>query len=209
MLIYDKLVGDRVFWINFPHDGSLHFRVLGSPAIMRVNKQVNEEAQRAVKVRTLRMNKITMADVKLLSRIPKVVSHWVPTIDSVRMAYRHFEFEGMLGRSSEFRSDRLLAGLKQILGHLPNLVTATITCDDLPFNPDDQDLERQLSSFSKRLIAFLPQLNHIQIRTERKKEWATSSWDVEEVEIKLSKARPSIHPTNLSTAQNPVRYVQM
>lgn len=203
MLIYDKLVGERVFWINFPHDGSLHSKVLGSPAIMRVSKQVNEEAQRAVKVRTLRVNKFHTADVKLLSRIPKVVSHWKSTIDSVLIAYRCFEFEAMLGRTRGLRPDGFLTGLKQVLGHLPELVTVSITCGDLLLNTHDQDLDRQLSSFSKKLIAFLPQLNRIQIQIKRKKNWAVSR-EVEEVEIKLSKARLSLSPTGLATAQDPV-----
>lgn len=207
MLIYDKLVGDRVFWVDFPQDGSLHYRVLGSPAILRVSKQVRDEAQRAVKVRTLRVNKFKLSNAKLLLRIPSIVSRWAPTIRNLLIGYRQFEFDALLGRGDGIRPDRLLTGLKHVLVHLPNLVTVTITCDDLPFQRD-QELENQASKFSQDLLTSLPHFNRIQLQMRRKKTWAALS-AAEEAKIKLSKVQPYLQPTVSANSQDSVRYVEL
>ena len=47
MLIYDILVGNRTYWINFPHDGfSTQNGIIGSLSLLRVNRQVHDEHTR-------------------------------------------------------------------------------------------------------------------------------------------------------------------
>lgn len=188
MLIYDKLVNDRVFWVSFPHDGCLHSRILGSLAILRVNRQVRAEAKRVLRVRTLRVNKCNMVDVKLFPRIPRIISHWTSTIESVLVGYHQYEFNALIGRSDRVRQERLLSALKEIILHLPKLVALNLTCNNLPGRSQDRELEGAISTFSKDLSASLPQLNRIQIFTADKQ--CRGGENELEVEMKLFKAVP-------------------
>lgn len=187
MLIYDLLVGDRVFWINFTRDGLLQSRLLGSLAIMRVNKQVRDEAQQALRVRTLRVNKFDKIDVKLFSRIPRIVSRWAPTIETVLIEYSPFGIDGPQARRDELRMDRLLTGLNSVLPRLPRLVELTITCDILDEYSRDRELELQFLEFSKALSISLSQFNRIHIEMKRKQKWAALT-DVREAIFKFSKS---------------------
>lgn len=199
MLIYDKLVNDRVFWVNFPHDGSLHSRILGSLAILRVNKQVRAEAKRVLRVRTLRVNKCNMVDVRLFPRIPRIISHWTSTIESVLVGYHQYEFNALIGRSDRVRQERLLSALKEIILHLPKLVALTLTCNNLPGRSQDRELEGTISAFSKDLSALLPLLNRIQIFTADKQ--CRDGENELEVEVKLFKAASYVEQQPSETSQ--------
>lgn len=207
MLIYDKLVGDRVFWVNFPHDGSLQSRILGSLAILRVNKQVRVEAQRALRVRTLRVNKCNMVDVNLFSRVPRIISVWAATIESALVGYHSYEFNALIGRSDHSRRDRVLAGLQDVVVHLPKLAALTVTCDNLPGRSNDRELGGFFLRFSQNLCASLPLFNRIRVFT---KDVTTLNGESElEVEIKLLKATPAIPRQSSAVSQPPVcTYIQ-
>lgn len=194
MLIYDKLVSDRVFWVNFPHDGSLHSKILGSLAILRVNKQVRVEAQRAMRVRTLRVNKCNMVDVRLFCRIPRLISHWASTIESVLVGYHQFEFNALIGRNDHVRQERLLSALKEVILQLPKLIALTLICDNLPGHSQDRELEGNFSSFSKDLSISLPLFNRIQISAVDKQ--CRDGLNELEVEMKLFR-QPSGIPQSL------------
>lgn len=203
MLIYDKLVSDRVFWVNFPHDGSLHSKVLGSLAILRVNKQVRVEAQRAMRVRTLRVNKCNLVDVRLFCRIPRLISAWASTIQRVLVGYREFEFNALIGRHDHVRQKHLLDALKEIILHLPKLDALTLICDNLPGDSQDRELEGNFSTFSKNLTESLPLFNRIQISAVDKK----CRYGLNElaVEMKLFKSAPLVNRQPSGVPQSSVR----
>lgn len=188
--IYDKLVNDRVFWVSFPHDGCLHSKILGSLAILRVNRQVRAEAKRVLRVRTLRVNKCNMVDVRLFPRIPRIISQWKSTIESVLVGYHQYEFNALIGRSDRVRQERLLSALKEVILHLPKLVALTLTCNNLSGRSQDRELEGAVSAFSKDLSVSLPLLNRIQIFTADKQ--SRDGENELEVEMKLSKSVPHL-----------------
>lgn len=206
MLIYDILLGDRVFWINFSNSGSLYSRILGSFAILRVNKQIRHETKSALKVRTLRVNKSNIEDVKLFSRIPTIISSWTPTIETVVIGYHTSVFKSFVGRHGRVQQDPLLTGLREVVVHLPKLDALTITCHNLPEDPRDGQFEQNVSEFSKSLSAFLPMFNQIQTITNKRWTWDDRGRPDREVdvEVKLSKARLDVQHHIQSTPQDVV-----
>lgn len=48
MLIYDFLLSDRVCYIGFPRDHTVRSVIIGSLAILRLNKQIHAETTRTI-----------------------------------------------------------------------------------------------------------------------------------------------------------------
>lgn len=140
-----------------------------------------------------------MVDVRLFPRIPRIISHWTSTIESVLVGYHQYEFNALIGRSDRVRQERLLSALKEIILHLPKLVALTLTCNNLPGRSQDRELEGTISAFSKDLSALLPLLNRIQIFTADKQ--CRDGENELEVEVKLFKAASYVEQQPSETSQ--------
>lgn len=161
MLVYDVLLGDRAFWFVFPGDQSCQSGILGSLAVLSVSRTVYEEARRALRVRTLRINKFREPEYKLLSKIPYRSAKHARTIENLFVGYLPGQFDTMTKRT-EHNSERtmLLENLQNVIRGLPRLTSVTITCDDARYQ-QSQDLEGRVTILAAELRCVMRDFDHI------------------------------------------------
>lgn len=164
MLIYDILVGNRTYWINFPHDGcSTQTGVIGSLSLLRVNRQVHDEALRVMRVKTLRVNKFGDVDYRLLTGMPDLFKRWGHTIDHVTIGYYPREFKLMTNSRHEHNTLEdpfLMNNLRLIINHLPKLRSLSITSGDVGAAAL-VELESRFITIARELKESLPDYHHI------------------------------------------------
>lgn len=180
MLVYDLLLGDRAFWLVFPHDRTCRSGILGNLDILHTCKQVHREAKRVLRIRTLRINKFHDVDYGLLEKVPQLISQHSRTIESFFIGYGRGSFDALSGRGSSEADNNLLKGnLRDIVAGLPNLQSIVLTCDDaLSVGHPTGEIEDQVRQIVRDLQEVLPEFDHITatlkaVSTSSVKEWST------------------------------------
>lgn len=203
ILIYEKLAGDNHLAINFVYDGSIRSRTFGSPEILQVNKQVRSEAQWTLRVRNARIYVCDRAYVEQYSRIPRIVSRWVDSIENLVVAYSPEEFSKIVEYGGQTKHTWILSRLSNIVVHLPKVHSFVIRCQGILGNWNGNVSATRIATFAEGLLALLPSFNRTQVITGgRRIKSGSSELDVE---IEISKVVPDTQGRPLVAYRNEVR----
>lgn len=163
MLIYDILVGNNVGWVQFPLHSSVRWGIVGSLSILRVSKQVYEEAVRALKVRSLRIHEVNYFSRNLLSQIPHLISRWALSIEklSITCDFNDQFMRNNIERERYIRLSQVMGSLREVIASLPKLRDFTICERDAPCSPEDPQFENHLKDVADRLGLSLTCFNRL------------------------------------------------
>lgn len=169
MLIYDTLVGNRIGWIRFPLHSSIRCGVVGSLNILLVSKQVHDEAERALRVRTLRIHEVNYFSRNLLSRIPHLISRWASSIEklSVTCDLNDQLMRNAIERERYTRLSKVMGSLREVIASLPKLRDFSICEKDAPYSPEDPQFEEHIKDIAYRLGLSLTCFNHLTAKCHR------------------------------------------
>jgi len=163
-LIYELLVGQRTYWVNFPptSDNKVNSGIIGSLKILRVSKQIHDEAQKVLRVRTLRINHFSERDFHRVVQVPRLISRWTSMIETVFLSYRSFG-----GSPNGLFQQRLLRCMQEMIASLPRLSAITLEEKYMAARLNHAEVEERAKGYASQLRLPLASLNHITSTTLR------------------------------------------
>ncbi|KAK5089431.1 hypothetical protein LTR70_006674 [Exophiala xenobiotica] len=162
MLIYKLLLGHRTIWISFPPSpdnetsNKTESGITGSLKILRINKQIRNEAQRALEVRTLRIKQLGAMNVQKVLRVTQLISRWASTIETLFLSY---ELLHQYPRSP--LKPAILRSLQEMMASLTNLRAITFEDKYMLGRPGAFDMEEVAKTRAARLGLPMSLFNHI------------------------------------------------
>ncbi|KAK5947678.1 hypothetical protein PMZ80_001832 [Knufia obscura] len=189
MLIYEFLIGDRTFWINFaPTAGNqIQSGIIGSLKVLRLSKQIHDETHKILKVRTLRINQFSETDFHKFGRVRELISGWTSTIEVVVVSYRLID---IIDRTpNDLFQPTVLRGLQEIVS-MPNLRAITFEEKYMEVRLGDVELEERAKAYAVRLGLRIAAFQHISATAKKtlEHEMRRRYWTVEMKFVKCSTA---------------------
>lgn len=169
MIIYDLLVGDRVYWVNFLVHDCIQSGFVGSLNILRVSKQVHSEAQKALRVRTLRIQEFSQRCHHLLPQVPQLIAKWTSFIEKLLVTSQFGDY--LIPRNNNSRADlymiKAMNNLRNIVLSLPKLRNVTISERDASHTPNARQLEQRLREIASQIALPLSRFSCVMAKYER------------------------------------------
>lgn len=144
LIIYGILLDDQVCLVRIPGPSALYtmkWGIVGSLAILQVNKQVYAEARQMLQIRTIRISQLAMGRTNLLERLPQLLSKYVHMVRSLVIHISDASFERISTRSDlDLSSGRLIREvIRKIVVCFPNVKSLILSCDHLYRCGADED----------------------------------------------------------------------
>lgn len=183
MLIYDFLLHHKVLRVSAPSNGTIQSGIIGGLAILRVNRQIYDEASQLLQVRVLTINKSALACSQQGRSARQAARPYQHTIEHVHIEYGPEQVHSIM--TCRIRdSASPLAHLAFVLGELSGVRVVTINCDDLNWRMIQNSSVKQLVA---RLASVLPAFGQIVATARDVSGGLCTTWNIQ---IRL--VRPSL-----------------
>lgn len=186
MLIYDFLLNHKVLRVSAPSSDTIQSGIIGGLAILRVNRQVYEEASQLLRVRVLTINKSALVCAQQCSSARSAARPHQHTIEHVHIEYGPQQVHSIM--SCRVRdSSSPLSHLAAVLEELSGVRVVTVNCDDLNWRMVQNSSVKELVS---RLAHLLPDVDQIVAAARDVSGGLCTTWNIQ---IKFVRARPASH----------------